>query len=87
MKRLSNPNKERIVNRNVGIVYLIMSIFCMVLGYDIYLQHQTQLVTSSYYRSIINHQQDVIDQEVKDRQFVTEHIEDIYKLSVMESVR
>ena len=75
------------MNKNVGIVYLIMSIFCMVLGYDIYLQHQTQLVTSSYYRSIINHQQDVIDQEVKDRQFVTEHIEDIYKLSVMESVR
>ena len=75
------------MNRNVGIVYLIMGIFSVVLGYDIYLNHQTQILTSRYYRAIIDQQQLVIDQETKDRKFVSENIEDIYKLSVLDSVR
>ena len=75
------------MNRNVGIVYLIMGIFSVVLGYDIYLNHQTQILTSRYYRAVIDQQQLVIDQETKDRKFVSENIEDIYKLSVLDSVR
>ena len=75
------------MNRNVGIVYLIMGIFSVVLGYDIYLSHQTQILTSRYYRAVIDQQQLVIDQETKDRKFVSENIEDIYKLSVLDSVR
>ena len=75
------------MNRNVGIVYLIMGIFSVVLGYDIYLNHQTQILTSRYYRAVIDQQQLVIDQETKDRKFVSENIKDIYKLSVLDSVR
>ena len=75
------------MNRNVGIVYLIMGIFSVVLGYDIYLNHQTQILTSRYYRTVIDQQQLVIDQETKDRKFVSENIKDIYKLSVLDSVR
>jgi len=75
------------MNRNVGIVYLIMGVFSVVLGYDIYLNHQTQILTSRYYRAVIDQQQLVIDQETKDRKFVSENIEDIYKLSVLDSVR
>ena len=75
------------MNRNVGIVYLIMGLFSVVLGYDIYLNHQTQILTARYYRAVIDQQQLVIDQETKDRKFVSENIEDIYKLSVLDSVR
>ena len=75
------------MNRNTGIVYLIMGIFSVVLGYDIYLSHQTQILTSRYYRAVIDQQQLVIDQETKDRKFVSENIKDIYKLSVLDSVR
>jgi len=64
-----------------------MGIFSVVLGYDIYLNHQTQILTSRYYRAVIDQQQLVIDQETKDRKFVSENIEDIYKLSVLDSVR
>jgi hypothetical protein len=52
-----------------------MGIFSVVLGYDIYLNHQTQILTSRYYRAIIDQQQLVIDQETKDRKFVSENIE------------
>ena len=73
------------------IVYLILVVFSVVLGYDIYLQHQTQLVTAKYYRAIIEEQQKVIDNDAKimqkDAKFIKEHIEDIYKLSVLDSVR
>jgi len=82
------------MNKRTGIVYLIMGIFAVVLGYDIYLQHQTQLVTAKYYRAVIDQQQEVIDQQQvaikkhqKSEEFVTEHVEDIYKLFVLDSVR
>ena len=82
------------MNRNVGIVYLIMGIFAVVFGYDIYLQHQTQLVTAKYYRAVIDQQQEVIDQQQvsikkhqKSEEFVKEHIEDIYTLFVLDSIR
>jgi hypothetical protein len=68
------------MNKSAGIVYLIIGIVSVVLGYDIYLQHQTQLVTAKYYRA-------VIAEHEKNEQFITEHIEDIYKLSVIDSVR
>ena len=77
-------------SRNM-IVYLILVVFSVVLGYDIYLQHQTQLVTAKYYRDIIEEQQKVIDNDAKIMQkaakFIKEHIEDIYKLFVLDSVR
>jgi cell division protein FtsL len=77
-------------SRNV-MVCLILGLFSVVLGYDIYLQHQTQLVTAKYYRAIIEEQQKVIDNDAKimqkDAKFIKEHIEDIYKLFVLDSVR
>ena len=66
-------------SRNV-IVYFIMGVLAVVLGYDMYLQRQTQILTSQYYRNII-------EQEEKDRQFIVEHVEDIYKLSALDSIR
>ena len=66
-------------SRNV-IVYFIMGVLAVVLGYDIYLQRQTQILTSQYYRNII-------EQEEKDRRFIVEHVEDIYKLSALDSIR
>ena len=73
-------------SRNV-IVYLIMGIVSVVLGYDIYLQHQTQLVTAKYYRAIIDQQEVSIKKHQESEKFVKEHVEDIYKLSVLDSVR
>ena len=73
-------------SRNV-IVYLIMGIASVVLGYDIYLQHQTQLVTAKYYRVIIDQQEASIKRHQESEKFVKEHVEDIYKLSVLDSVR
>lgn len=75
------------MNKRTGIVYFIVGALCFLLGYDIYLAHETQVVTARYYRSIIDQQQLIIDQEDSDRKFVVEHIEDIYKLSVLDSVR
>ena len=66
-------------SRNV-IVYFIMGVLAVVLGYDMYLQRQTQILTSQYYRNII-------EQEEKDRQFIVEHVEYIYKLSALDSIR
>ena len=66
-------------SRNV-IVYFIMGVLAVVLGYDMYLQRQTQILTSQYYRNII-------EQEEKDRQFNVEQEEDIYKLSALDSIR
>ena len=66
-------------SRNV-IVYFIMGVLAVVLGYDMYLQRQTQILTSQYYWNII-------EQEEKDRQFIVEHVEDIYKLSALDSIR
>ena len=66
-------------SRNV-IVYFIMGVLAVVLGYDMYLQRQTQILTSQYYRNII-------EQEEKDRLFIVEHVEDIYKLSALDSIR
>ena len=66
-------------SRNV-IVYFIMGVLAVVLGYDMYLQRQTQILTSQYYRNII-------EQEEKDRQFIVEHVEDIYILSALDSIR
>ena len=73
-------------SRNV-IVYLIMGIGSVVLGYDIFLQHQTQLVTAKYYRAIIDQQEVSIKKHQESEKFVKEHVEDIYKLSVLDSVR
>jgi hypothetical protein len=75
------------MNKSAGIVYLIIGIVSVVLGYDIYLQHQTQLVTAKYYRAVIDQQEAVIEKHQKNEQFIVEHIEDIYKLSVLDSVR
>ena len=79
------------MSRIAGIVYLIMGLFSVLLGYDIYLQHQTQLVTASYYRTIIDEQQLMIDNfsavKKADDKFIKEHIEDIYKLSTLDSIR
>ena len=75
------------MNKSSGIVYFIVAILSLTMGYDIYLSHQTQIVTARYYRSIIDQQQIVVDQGEKDRKFIVEHIEDIYKLSVLDSVR
>ena len=66
-------------SRNVC-VYFIMGVLAVVLGYDMYLQRQTQILTSQYYRNII-------EQEEKDRQFIVEHVEDIYILSALDSIR
>ena len=66
-------------SRNV-IVYFIMGVLAVVLGYDMYLQRQTQILTSQYYRNII-------EQEEKDRQFIVDHVEEIYKLSALDSIR
>ena len=73
-------------SRNV-IVCLILGVFSVVLGYDIYLQHQTQLVTAKYYRAIIDQQEVSIKKHQESEKFVKEHVEDIYKLSVLDSVR
>ena len=73
-------------SRNV-IVYLIMAAFSIVLGYDIFLQHQTQLVTAKYYRAIIDQQEVSIEEHQESEKFVKEHVEDLYKLSVLDSVR
>jgi len=75
------------MNKSTGIVYLIMGILSVVLGYDIYLQHQTQLVTAKYYRTVIDQQEAAIKKHQKSEQFVTEHVEDIYNLFVLDSVR
>tara|TARA_Y100000310_G_C20442248_1_gene696663 strand:- start:264 stop:725 length:462 start_codon:yes stop_codon:yes gene_type:complete len=75
------------MNKGTGIVYLIMGILSVVLGYDIYLQHQTQLVTAKYYRTVIDQQEAAIKKHQKSEQFVTEHVEDIYNLFVLDSVR
>ena len=75
------------MNKTTGIVYFIVAILSLTMGYDIYLSHQTQIVTARYYRSVIDQQQIVVDQGEKDRKFIVEHIEDIYKLSVLDSVR
>ena len=72
-------------SRNV-IVYLIMGIASVVLGYDIYLQHQTQLATAKYYRAIIDQQEVSIKKHQESEKFVKEHVEDIYKLFVLDSV-
>ena len=68
-------------SRNV-MVCLILGLFSVVLGYDIYLQHQTQLVTAKYYRAIIDHQKVSIKKHQESEKFVKEHVEDIYKLFV-----
>jgi hypothetical protein len=73
-------------NRNVA-ACLILGLFSVVLGYDIYLQHQTQLVTAKYYRAIIDHQKVSIKKHQESEKFVKEHVEDIYKLFVLDSVR
>ena len=73
-------------SRNV-IVYLIMGIGSVVLGYDIYLQHQTQLVTAKYYRAVIDQQKVSIKKHQESEKFVKEHVEDIYKLFILDSVR
>ena len=73
-------------SRNV-MVCLILGLFSVVLGYDIYLQHQTQLVTAKYYRAIIDHQKVSIKEHQESEKFVKEHVEDIYKLFVLDSVR
>jgi len=73
-------------SRNVA-VCLILGLFSVVLGYDIYLQHQTQLVTAKYYRAVINHQKVSIKKHQESEKFVREHVEDIYKLFVLDSVR
>ena len=73
-------------SRNV-IVYLIMGIGSVVLGYDIFLQRQTQVVTAKYYRAIIDQQEVSIKKHQESEKFVKEHVEDIYKLSVLDSVR
>ena len=73
-------------SRNV-IVCLILGVFSVVLGYDIYLQHQTQLVTAKYYRAIIDQQEVSIKKHQESEKFVKEHVEDLYKLSVLDSVR
>jgi hypothetical protein len=73
-------------SRNV-MVCLILGLFSVVLGYDIYLQHQTQLVTAKYYRAIIDHQKVSIKKHQESEKFVKEHVEDIYKLFVLDSVR
>ena len=75
------------MNKSVGIVYLIIGIFSVALGYDIYLHHQTQLVTAKYYRAIIDQQEVSIKKHQESEKFVKEHVEDIYKLSVLDSVR
>ena len=73
-------------SRNVA-ACLILGLFSVVLGYDIYLQHQTQLVTAKYYRAIIDHQKVSIKKHQESEKFVKEHVEDIYKLFVLDSVR
>ena len=70
-----------------AIVYLIMVAFAYVFGYDIFLQHQTQLVTAKYYRAIIDQQEASIQEHQASEKFVKEHVEDLYKLSVLDSVR
>ena len=70
-----------------AIVYLIMVAFSIVFGYDIFLQHQTQLVTAKYYRAIIDQQEASIQEHQASEKFVKEHVEDLYKLSVLDSVR
>ena len=73
-------------SRNV-IVYLIIAAISVVLGYDIYLNRKTQMLTSQYYNAIIDQQEVAIKSHQKNEEFVKEHIEDIYKLSVLDSVR
>ena len=70
-------------SRNV-IVYLIIGTLSVVLGYDIFLQHQTQLVTAKYYRAVIDQQEISIKNHQESEKFVKENIEDIYKLSVLD---
>ena len=89
MRRSSNTlmKKERIMGSRNVIVYLIIGIVSVVLGYDIYLQHQTQLVTAKYYRAVIDQQKVSIKKHQESEKFVKEHVEDIYKLFVVDSVR
>ena len=75
------------MNRNVVIVYLIIAAISVVLGYDIYLNRKTQMLTNRYYNAIIDQQEVAIKSHQKNEEFVKEHIEDIYKLSVLDSVR
>ena len=89
MRRSSNTlmKKERTMGSRNVIVYLIMGIISVVLGYDIFLQHQTQLVTAKYYRAVIDQQKVSIKKHQESEKFVKEHVEDIYKLFVVDSVR
>ena len=80
-------------SRNV-IVYLIIGMLSVAVGYDIYLNHHTQTLTNRYHKVVIDKQQDIIHQQQiaikahqKDAEFIKEHVEDIYKLFVLDAVR